>query len=222
METPENPRSQSPIYALLTELAKTYEGTPTQEECRTVNSECLFKLIQEHKIPGIIYTLQPLEKVLYDYWSFHSVGVLQSESGKYIVYDITNPQHRDEKLSPDNFFYTEGSLEEISSVVSNRFGGDWDMEFQIDAPTSRRDPNDICVANKIDDVRARIANGQLSNPTHALVSPDSGKPAQTAMATLDANVKCPLGIKYQYNAGLQDRTNPVFSRIRAQFTYGYA
>lgn len=222
MDTPENSFPQSSIYQIVKEIAKKYEGKPTQEECRRVNSESLFDVITQHHIPGIIYTLQPLEKVLYDYWSFHSIGILQTEPNTYAVYDITNPQKRGDALTSQNFFYTEGSLEEVSQKVSERFGGDWNLDFQIDSPTSRRDPNDICVPDKIAQVKSLIESGGLTNPQASDVSPDSGKPAQTAMATLDATITCPLGIKYQYNAGLSDKNSPIFNKIRAQFSYGYA
>lgn len=111
------------------------------EACRAINGEIVVKLINELKVPAMIFTLRPDDPSWFNdkTWPFHSVGVIKLSEEEYVVFDQTNEQEK----GRSEWFCEVGSLDDLSNKLSKRFGLSWDLGF---TPT---DAAENSVVNKI-------------------------------------------------------------------------
>lgn len=218
-ETPASPEEYIKIRNILDSIySKVKNKERLQVNCRGVNGEALIEMVNDHSVPGLIYTLQPNRS---DYsqifnnteWYFHSVGIISIGNNSYAVYDLTNP-HSDTDTA--GYFFETGTLKELSVKLSTRFGGDWDIDFNIDSNP------ELTVAGKIQIIDKKIKNGTLANVTISDITPNIPNILHTTVAAENKNIKKPLGLKYVPPPMTLDNSSPVRDIIRAKFTFEYA
>lgn len=220
MSENEGSESQDPnsIKAIISQIGNEVVGESETRHmrCRSVNGGILVKLIQDHNLPGIIYTIRPLEreKFVESTWTFHSVGIIKFGENSYVSYDQTSTQES-KGTSPADYYFFPGTLNEISQSLGERFGFDWDLEFKTGDASK---DEDLSVEGKINKVEKMITEGKTGEfSLKDITSDDPGSPPKMD----DKNIKRPLGIKYQ-PLGFPNKDFDGWSRIRERFTWAYA
>ncbi len=171
--------------------------------CRKINGETLVLLMDKLRIPGIIFTIQPLEREHFKDagWGFHSVGILKLGDESYAAFDQTNKMVRSE--SEKDWYLKVGNLDEVSQGLSERFGFNWNLSF-----TPVDNPENSVVA-KIKNARDMIQKGtKINYEQHITYQP----------RMLDEkDIQRPLGLKF-----MPVNDEPLPKNIRSRFTFGYA
>lgn len=174
-------------------------------DCRIINGNILTSLMNEQGIPGMIFTLEPIERHHFkDYdkiWNFHSVGVLQIGDDKYAAFDQTNRQTRGDESQP--YFLSIGNLDEVSGALNERFGFDWNLSF---VPKNKPENS----------VLAKINNSKQMIVNH--VKADYQKHVTFQPSVVGGMIEeRPLGLKFS-----PDNNRPMSDIKRSVLTLPYA
>lgn len=167
--------------------------------CRKFNGSILLSLVNDYLIPGIQFTIQPLNPYAFRNrtWSFHSVSILK-QGDEYIVFDQTS---RDPS---GDYFYRRGSLVTVSEELEKMFGLDWNLTFQPAInPT-------LGVASKIETVANQI--GVEGKYTYRDIVP----PGTESMMIENKAYTSRLGLKYLTTGSM------IHPGVRERMTFNYA
>lgn len=215
-ETKEVPEAE--IKLLINNLGKQISESHERphKKCRRINGEVLLGIVNEQKIPGIIYTLQPNRfdpKIQFpeSNWQYHSVGILKISPTHYLAFDQTNKQTRESS----DFFFSTGSLEEIDNALVSRFGSIWDLNWEGTNPMRS-------VKGKIDRVEQLLKEGKRFT-FGDITPPDTESNIQPTDIAEDSEKELALGLKLlPPSPKIITKKQPFWSSVREKFTFGYA
>ena len=203
------------------------EFTPTPDQYRRdrsiqTNGNILLSLVNDFRLPGIIYTLEtqevdrknPMTQSKAKNWLSHSVGIVKVDH-LYLAFDQTSNQ--DNNGSSEHFFCF-GSLEDISVILDERFGPYWNIDFK---PEDGRSSN-LSVEGKIETVRQLLAEANKSSFRFSLsdITPETHDNQNCLLNTDRNDIYLPLGLKYVYT-GIKI-PEALGQKLRTKSTFPYA